>query len=253
MPSYSAIKRWMDSTEKARTAERLLALRRKLRSEITDRTDRHSVLVATWNLRDFDSNRLGHGPRLRESFYYIAEIVSAFDIVILQEVSRNLDGLEALMTILGAGWDYLATGANETRGGVEERMVFVYRLDKVQFRKIAGEMALPGGQAVMPRAGAAAGAASHPALPLRFVRMPFLTAFEAAGAKLNFCVLHLAYANGAGARAERETGELDALARFFRERPDREDTVLIGDFGVGAPSDAFAKLWSGKASRSPKR
>ena len=37
MPTYFPIKRWMDAAEKARTAERLIALRQKLKSEITDR------------------------------------------------------------------------------------------------------------------------------------------------------------------------------------------------------------------------
>lgn len=72
MPTYFPIKRWMDAAEKARTAER-----QKLKSEITDRAERNSLFIAMWNLRDFDSNRLGHGPRLQESNYYIAEIVSA--------------------------------------------------------------------------------------------------------------------------------------------------------------------------------
>ena len=67
MPVYSPIRRWMDGAEKARCAERLLALRQKLASEITDRVGRNSLLIATWNLRDFDSNRLGHGARLREA------------------------------------------------------------------------------------------------------------------------------------------------------------------------------------------
>ena len=103
MPTYFPIKRWMDAAEKVRTAERLLALRQKLKSEITDRAGRNSLLIATWNLRDFDSNRLGHGPRLRESHYYIAEIISAFDLIALQEISRNLEALETVLSILGPG------------------------------------------------------------------------------------------------------------------------------------------------------
>ena len=241
MPVYSPIRRWMDSAEKARTAERLLALRRKLASEITDRVGKDSLLIATWNLRDFDSNRLGHGPRLRESFYYIAEVVSAFDLVVLQEVSRNLDGLEALMAILGPAWDYFATAAVDVGGGSEERVAFLFRGDKINFRKIAGEIVLPGGQITAPVVG---DPEARPGGLLQFVRAPFMAAFEAGTVRLNFCVLHLHQSRGDKAGLQRYAAELESLARYFREKQDREreDYVLIGDFGVAAPSDLMARL-----------
>jgi endonuclease/exonuclease/phosphatase family metal-dependent hydrolase len=243
MPVYSPIRRWMDSAEKARTAERLLALRQKLSAEINDRVGRNSLLIATWNLRDFDTNRLGHGPRLRESFYYIAEIVSAFDLVVLQEVGRNLDALELLMSILGESWDYFATGAVETRSGAEERMAFVFRQDKIRFRKVAGEVVLPGGQMTVPQG---TDGDAREGQPLQFVRAPFMAAFEAGTVRLNFCVLHLRHSRGgkdAGLEG-RHSAELDALARFFREKQDREreDYILIGDFGVAAPPGRMKAL-----------
>lgn len=230
----------MDGAEKARCAERLLALRRKLASEITDRVARNSLLVATWNLRDFDADRLGHGNRLRESFYYIAEVISAFDLVVLQEVSRNMEGLEVLMAILGPGWDYFATGAMEVRAGREERMAFVFRSDKLRFRKIAGEIALPGGQITAPRDAAGGHPDGH---ALQFVRAPFMVAFEAGSVRLNFCVLHLRHARAGKGALARHAAELDAMARFFREKEDREreDYILIGDFGAALPGDLVAK------------
>ena len=154
MPTYFPINRWMDAAEKARTAERLLALRQKLKSEITDRAGRNSLLIATWNLRDFDSNRLGHGPRLRESHYYIAEVISAFDLIALQEIGRNMEALETVLAILGPGWDYIATDTIDGSTGTEERMAFLFRQSKVMFRKIAGEIVLPGGQVVARRGSA---------------------------------------------------------------------------------------------------
>jgi hypothetical protein len=236
MPVYSSIRRWMDSAEKARTAERLLALRQKLSSEITGRVGRDSLLIATWNLRDFDTNRLGHGPRLREAFYYIAEIISAFDLVTLQEVGRNLDALELLMGILGPEWDYFATAAVDVGGGREERMAFVFRQDKIRFRKIAGEIVLPAGLSAPARSGTADLLRSE---QLQFVRAPFMAAFEAGTVRLNFCVLHLCHTRGAGDIAGQPAAALDALARFFRERQDkeREDYILIGDFGIATPAE----------------
>lgn len=238
MPSYLPIKRWMDPAEKVRTAERLVALRQKLRAEVIERAGRNSLLLATWNLRDFDSNRLGHGPRLRESFYYIAEIISTFDLVALQEVDRNLDGLETLLAILGPEWDYIATEAVESRPGAGDRVAFIYRQSKLIFRKIAGEMVLPGGQRIAPLGEEGDGDG------LAFTRGPFLAAFQAAGGfNFNLCTLHLRYDGMKAAQLDRQSHRLESIARYVKSRQDadREDYILLGDFGIGAPSDLFAR------------
>lgn len=242
MPSYLPIKRWMDASEKIRTAERLVALRQKLRSEVSERAGRDSLMIATWNLRDFDSNRYGHGSRLRESFYYIAEIISAFDLVALQEVNRNLDAVEALLGILGPEWDYIATDAIESGTGTEERIAFIYRQSKLIFRKIAGEIVLPGGQRTAPRGSVEETDESG---DLSFKRAPFLAAFQAAGGfNFNLCALHLRYDGLNSQQLERHVARLETIAKFLKDRQDREreDYILLGDFGIGAPSDIFARL-----------
>ncbi len=241
MPSYFPIRRWMDSAEKARTAERLLALRHKLKTEITDRSGRNALLIATWNLHDFDSNRFGHGGRLRESFYFIAEIISAFDLVVLQEISRNLEAVEALLSILGQEWDYFATDTIEGDRGVDERIAYLYRRPKIGFRRIAGEVVLPGGQVVVPRGGLAD---PRKGSELQFVRTPFLVAFQADGIKFNLCTLHIRYSGSTAQDLHRHTSQIEGLARFFRERQDREreEYILLGDFGIGAPDDLVARV-----------
>lgn len=232
----------MDAAEKVRTAERLLALRQKLRSEVTERAGRNSLLIATWNLRDFDSNRFGHGPRLRESFYYIAEIISAFDVVALQEVNRNLDGLEALLAILGPEWDYIVTDTIEHVSGSEERLAFVFRQSKIMFRKIAGDIVLPGGQRIAPRGGYDDECDMSDFI---FSRAPYIASFQAAGGfNFNLCALHLRYDGLKAQHLERHLGRLETIAKFLQDRQDREreDYILLGDFGIGAPSDIFARV-----------
>lgn len=107
-----------------RCGERLLAMRKSL-APIRRRRSDSSLLLATGNIRDFDSNKFGFGPRRSESFYYIAEIVSCFDLVAVQEVNRDLSALETLMRILGREWDYIATDTTEGIGGNGERMAFL--------------------------------------------------------------------------------------------------------------------------------
>jgi hypothetical protein len=139
-----------DPAAAQRCATRLLAMRRTL-DPIRKRKSDSSLLLATWNIRDFDSNKFGYGPRLAETFFYLAEIMSCFDLIAVQEVNRDLSALERVMQILGREWDYIATDTTEGAGGNEERMAFVYNTEKVWFRKIAGEIVLPEGQLIVSR------------------------------------------------------------------------------------------------------
>ena len=143
MPRYAPIRFWRDDVAKRRALDRLLALRRQMQAEVGPHRGDASLLLATWNIRDFDSNKFGHGPRLPESFHYIAEIVSWFDLVAVQEVNRDLAALSKLMSLLGRDWDYLVTDTTEGSGGNEERIAFVFDRRRVQFRNVVGEVVLP--------------------------------------------------------------------------------------------------------------
>jgi endonuclease/exonuclease/phosphatase family metal-dependent hydrolase len=136
-----------------RIARNLLRLREALRlhlgiedlskdiGEITVRDNSQFLRLATWNIREFDSNT--YGKRLDESFYYIAEIISHFDLVAVQEVREDRQALDAVMDILGPGWRYIATDVTEGDPGNRERMVFIYNSHKVLFCQVAGEVILP--------------------------------------------------------------------------------------------------------------
>src|SRR4051812_4200583 len=109
MSNYYALLRHMkDDLVRQRCATRLLAMRSRFKPLRAKKTD-SSLLLATWNIRDFDSNDFGYGPRLSESLFYIAEIISCFDLVALQEINRDLSAFNKVMDILGHEWDYLLT------------------------------------------------------------------------------------------------------------------------------------------------
>lgn len=145
------------SAWKRETAERLLELRAALRDHLFsrraaeapayDRDEDRWLRVATWNIREFDSAK--YGGRLPEAVLYIAEIISHFDLVALQEVREDLGALRRVMEELGTGdWSYIATDVTEGTPGNRERMVFIYRHGKVQFRSIAGEITLQAGRRI---------------------------------------------------------------------------------------------------------
>lgn len=107
-------------------ANNILNLKKALKDSVPEKKLDKNLLIATWNIRDFDSNKFGHGPRLKESFYYIGQIISAFDLVAVQEVNKNLKALNHLMYLLGPNWDYITTDLTEGRSGNQERMTFIY-------------------------------------------------------------------------------------------------------------------------------
>lgn len=115
----------------------ILELRKGMRAKILEKNLDKNLLIATWNIRDFDSNKFGHGPRLKESFYYIAEIISAFDLVAVQEVNKDLRAFNRLMYLLGPDWDFITTDVTEGKSGNSERMTFIYDVRRVSLISLA--------------------------------------------------------------------------------------------------------------------
>jgi hypothetical protein len=141
---------------KRRAARKLKALRAALRAHIEaaepaedvgpPSDEAKYVRIATWNLREFDAPSYGY--RSQEAKAYIAEILSHFDLVALQEIRRDLGPLEDVRRLLGPSWSHIATDVTEGPSGNQERMVFLFNRDKVWFRNVAGELTLPNGQQV---------------------------------------------------------------------------------------------------------
>ncbi len=206
-----------------RCAERLLDLRAQLRREIPTRSRRDTLLLATWNIRDFDSNKYKHGPRLPESFFYIAEIISAFDVVAVQEVYRNLRALKKVMGILGPDWDYMVTDVAEGQSGNLERMAFVFDRSKVLFRNQVGEVALPREKLI---------SGEWP-----FARTPFFVSFQSGWFAFNLCTVHIYFGDDSGEKLARRVAEIGEIARFLSRRAKKEpgNFVLLGDFNITSP------------------
>jgi len=223
MVHYSSIRFWHDENAKARVIDRLIALRKKLQSDIKKKRSTGSFLLATWNLRDFDSNKFGHGPRLDESYLYIAEIISVFDLVALQEINRNLKGLQKLKKLLGTDWDYIATDTTEGSGGNQERMAYLFNTKKINFANIAGEIVLPKGEQIS--------------------RTPFVAAFQAGWFKFFLCTAHIFFGASSGQKYEKRVREIDTLAAFLKKRQAREagDYIILGDFNIVSKTDKTMK------------
>jgi hypothetical protein len=205
-------------------AGRLLSLRHRLSKELPERNVLSSVLIATWNIREFGGDHK-FGKRLDESLLYIAEIVSHFDIVAVQEVNQNLDSLQHLMKLLGGWWDYLVTDVTLGTSGNSERIGFVYDGRKVRFDHLAGELALP------PIKGK----------PVRQpARSPFICAFKVGWRRVSLCSVHIFFGKSKPDVPDRvkEIGDVSAalaqrnVKRLNVSDGEPENVVLLGDFNI---------------------
>lgn len=228
MPMYWPLKYWK-TADRERAIDHINALRKLIARTVPRRTATDTLLLATWNVRDFDSDKFGQGPRLAESLHYIAEVVSAFDLVAMQEVNEDMRPFEKVMNLLGPAWRYVATDVTEGPSGNGERMVFLFDETKVQFKHIAGEIVLPKSSLV---------GGEH-----QFARSPFLVRFQSGWFKFNLCTVHMYYGDDSGDGYARRVAEIDAVAKFLKKRADKDgqNYILLGDMNVVSPEDDTMK------------
>jgi hypothetical protein len=238
MPFYYGLKR-LDEPVRRRAAAGLLKLRTQFEAEGVPKKGAETLLLATWNIREFDSEK--YGPRCDECFYYIAEIVSRFDLIAIQEVREDLAALDRVQEILGGWWKYIVTDVTEGMPGNRERMAFMFDSRRIAFGGLAGEIVLP-----VPKGGSV----------VQFARTPFICGFKAGWTKFNICTVHIYYGDATPNNAQR-VREIADIAKFLAARakepnqparpdgavtavrnPEPENIILLGDFNIFNRDDA---------------
>lgn len=207
-------------------ANKLLLLRESLGPQINNGRRANSLIVGSWNIREFDSGK--GGARLDETYHYLAEIVDCFDICAIQEIRDDLEPLRRLVRLLGPGWDYFVTDVTAGSKGNRERMAFLYDRNKMFFRNLIGEIVLPENALVHG---------------LQFARTPFFAAFQAHWFKFVLCTAHAFYGAERGEKYERRVKELDLLTGEIAKRAKKEGEVyiILGDMNVVDRDDATFK------------
>lgn len=226
MPFYQNLNP-KDSIEDKRIVQNLMHLRTRLEAEIPHKTLNETLLVATWNIREFD--KPSFGSRLKESYFYIAEIIARFDIVAVQEVYKDLRGLDEVMKVLGSDWDYIFSDVTEGAQGNSECIAFVYDKRKVRFGGLAGELVIPPDK-------------DNPT-PIQFWRTPLICGFRAGWAKFMICSVHILWGKQQGKKVPKERiEEITRLAKFLKKRTEDQAAwarklILLGDFNIGKQGD----------------
>ena len=225
--------KYLDPVKRSRAIHRLKTLRGFLDAKLPQRTAQGTLVLGTWNLRNFDDNRFRNGPRLEESFFFIAEVISRFDAIAVQEICRDLRPVERLMSILGHEYDFILTDVTEDRSGNEERLGFIYHRDKVSFQGVAGEIVLPEKLLI-----------SDVTKKRQFARTPFACSFQSGWLSFMFATVHIYFgkASKKSDAYQRRVKEIESVGRFLARRAKREDQtyILVGDFNIDKFGDATA-------------
>lgn len=179
----------------------------------------------------------------------IAEILSWFDIIAVQEVKENLADLDRVWAMLPEGYD--AVFSDEA--GNQERMLFLFDSTRVDRLQLASEVAIPPAQH------------RHIKLPgstqkfTGFDRNPYTVAFACEGFVLTVTNAHSYFGSGSGYSVRRRALETYALGRWAFLRWNGGDAfsdnvVVIGDLNMpkAEMGDAIFDALTKRGLRIPK-
>jgi endonuclease/exonuclease/phosphatase family metal-dependent hydrolase len=180
------------------------------------------LLLATWNIAN-----LGVQLRRAQDYRLIAEILSWFDLIAVQEVNDNLAGLRAIHDLLPGDYRLLFSDA----AGNNERLTYIYDWHKVTQLEEVGELSVPPSQL----AGVVLDDSSQ-----RFEgfdRNPFLGLFRAGSWIFQLANVHLYFGTGSSLSMNRRRLETLAVARWAERRQrsayaSTSDIVPLGDFNL---------------------
>lgn len=227
MPHYKPLKE-IPVADRNRIIDGIERLRLQFEtSKFPKKRTTSSLILGTWNIRNFDDDRFNYGPRTKESFYYIAEIISKFDIIAVQETCRDLAPLKKLMWLLGDRYDFIMTDITHSSiGGNDERLGFIYDKSKVRFMGIAGEIVLP------PRLLIS----EVDTEKRQFARTPFGAQFQSGWFNFYFSTVHIFFGDNRenSTDFERRVAEIQTVADYLADEAKKSDAnqILVGDFNV---------------------
>ncbi len=205
--------------DKKRTIDNLLRLRTDLKAKIPEKSADKSLLLASWNIKEF-----GHlNDRIPESYFYIAEVISMFDLVAIQEVKTRLDDLYKVMKLLGSRWKYIITDITEGKDGNRERFAYIYDTRKVQTSGLSGEIVLWD-------------KLTKNSAIKQLKRTPAITGFKAGWKSFAIINVHLHPGDDDDDVAHRGA-EIDLLLKALKEKERKnhlwnENLVILGDMNL---------------------
>lgn len=239
-----------------RTVEDLVRLRRRIdASQIPPRRTDENLIIGTWNIqalgglhRGWDETT-GSPKRNHRGLAIIADVIKRFDVVAIQEVTRETTALRTLMDeFLGDSWGVLMSDVSAGEKGNDERLAYLYDRRRVSPSGLAGEIVLPPTDDGDPQE--------------QFDRTPYIAGFRCGEERFSLLTAHIRYGDVPADRIP----ELKRIAHYtateIRDHARGEGTeetnlIVLGDFNIDRRQnnplfDAFVEhgLWVPEALRN---
>jgi endonuclease/exonuclease/phosphatase family metal-dependent hydrolase len=247
LPDYGAMP--------ADVAQELAVLSAALDEAVPSKQLDRNLLVASWNIREFGGvnpkwdTASGDSPKRNVGdLHHIAEILSRFDVIAVQEALDNLDALREVMKCLGPEWGFHVTDVTAGKAGDSERLAYLYDLRRVRPSGLAGELVLSPQDLGGVRAGAAGGPLV-PGLTQQLVKTPYIMSFSTSGRPFVLATVHIFF--GEKHTLPERAREVEALTKMLhravkqprRGKPDdfRANLIALGDFNVTKADDVVYK------------
>lgn len=211
----------------------------------------HNVLIATWNIRVFGGltekweAEDGDSPkRDLHSVLAIAQIISRFDIIAVQELKGNLKAFRHMLKLLGNHWSFILTDVSKGDQGNDERIGFLFDTRKVKLSGLACELVIPNQKSEEIEEGAST---------RQFARTPYAVGFKVEDKTFILVSMHVLY----GKRVQERERELNAIAQWLHEwatdmQSFDQSLILLGDFNIDRKGDPRYEAFVSSGLSVPK-
>ena len=222
-------------------AQNLAELREDLDAKVPFKELDRNLLIATWNIRGFGnftrkwmSDEKDSPRRDLHSIFCIAEILSRFDVIAVQEVKGNLRALRDTLKLLGDNWSMILTDTNKSDSGNDERMAYLFDTLRVQLSGLAGEIVIPNEWVNDP----------EKVIREQFVRSPYAVSFRSGDKTFILVTVHIIY----GKKSKDRVNEIHGIARWLNDWASDinaydQNLIVLGDFNIDARGDLLDKTF----------
>lgn len=184
-----------------------------------------TLRIATWNIAN-----LGEQDRTDNHLKIIAEIISWFDIIAVQETKENYEHFKKIVGFAGTKYKFIFSDA----AGNNERLAFIYDSNKVKVLEEVAEYAIPPSDYSDIKITGVTDTFKG------FDRSPFLVSFDTGSYQFTLMTVHLYYGDDSDAKKiGRRCLEAYAVARWADLRSKSKytynnikDVFAMGDFNL---------------------